>query len=118
MAFGMDTDKAFLKWLQAQLDERGMIPADLARRGDIGRGTLSDLFSGRRSAGVDVLIKIADGLDLPRELVLREGGVLRKGTNRSDEMDQLIHELEKLPPEDQKEFLSYIRWKNNQRKKK
>ena len=114
----MSTDTSFADWLQAALDERNMKPADLSNQAGLGRGTLSDIFSGRRKPGTELATAIADALNIPQEEVFRAAGILRPNKKINETVAQIVHEVTQRPPEEQQEFLSYIRWRINQRKKK
>ena len=117
MSITMATD-TFSNWLQAELDERGMTPAELSRAAGIGKGSLSDIFSGRRKVGTEMATAIADALRLPQEQVFRAAGLLRPKKNATATVEKIVHEVDDMSEEEQKEYLAYIRWANNQRKKK
>jgi Helix-turn-helix. len=114
----MKTTVSFGDWLEEELKSRNMKPADLIRISNIGKGTLSDIFSGRRKAGIDVVITVADALEIPREIALRAAGFLEPTKDTSETVEQIVHELKGMSKEEQQEYLAYIRWANNQRKKK
>lgn len=114
--FSMET--SFGDWLQSVLDERGWSRADLAREAKIQNSSLSDIFSGRRNVGTDLATAIADALKIPQEEVYVVAGLLRPRKNRNQTVEQIVHVLEDLSVEEQREFLSYVRWQNNQRKKR
>jgi transcriptional regulator with XRE-family HTH domain len=112
----METD--FVNWLQEELKNRGMNQSDLSRRSGISTGSISDVISGRRKAGREFATAVARGFDLPVETVFQEAGFLPKEKPKhSREIEQIITIVENMPPDEQKELLSYIRWKNNQNKK-
>ncbi len=108
---------SFADWLQAELDERKLKPADLSRIADISTGSISDIFSGRRPVGKSIALKIAKGLELPPDQVFRAAGLLPPEKKRNEIIEQIIHEVQDRSADEQKEFLSYIRWQNNQRKR-
>lgn len=110
--------KAFGDWLQDVLDERGWTRADLARAADVRESSLSDVFSGRRKVGTDLATAIADALKIPQEDVYIAAGLLRPKKSRNAIIEQMIHEVQERSVEEQKEFLQYIRFINNQRKRK
>jgi len=80
----METNKAGLAWLDEQMRLAGVNPAELARRGDIDPGTLSNVLGGRRKLGRKLARKIASGLGLPRTVVYQEFGL----TDEDDEDDE------------------------------
>ena len=99
------------------LDERGMKPADLAREGNIGKGTLSDIFSGRRKVGPELATSIADGLDIPPLIVFQEAGLLPRDKKLNPQILQILHELDGTTKEEQEEYLAYLRFMHNRKKK-
>ena len=111
------TDALFVDWLQQTLDERRMNQLDLARAAGVGSGSISDVISGRRRVGKNLASAIARGLNLPPELVFQKAGFLPPRKEFSEEIEQIIHEAEGMTAEEQRELLSYIRWRNNSRKK-
>lgn len=107
----------FGTWLVAELEQRDLSQSDLARMSGLSRGTLSNMISGVRGRGPDSIMAIAKALKLPPEQVFRAAGILPPDKKINENIETIIHEVENLPPQDQAEILSYIRWKNNQRKK-
>ena len=100
------------------LQSRDWNQADLARRAGVSKAAISDVVSGRRNVGNDLASAIADALKLPPEQVFRAAGLLPPAIDLDEEMEQIIHEVEKLPKADREEVLAFIRMKNNLRKKK
>jgi transcriptional regulator with XRE-family HTH domain len=111
----MDTN--FADWLVRELETRGMNQADLARASGLGNGSISDVIKGRRKAGREFAESVARGLDLPVETVYQEAGFLPKKQAHNREVEQIMTLVDSMTKEEQKELLSYIRWKNNQTKK-
>lgn len=111
----MDT---FGEWLVAELDRQEISQSELSRLSGLSQGTISNIISGTRGRGPDSLSAIAKALKLPIERVYREAGLLPPARERSDEIDQIVHEAEGMTREEQLELLSYIRWRGNLRKKK
>ncbi len=115
MLFLMDN---FGEWLVAELDRRDISQSDLSRLSGLSQGTISNIISGVRGRGPESIVAIAKALKLPIEKVYREAGLLPPRPNHNEEIEQLVHEAEGMTKEEQLELLSYIRWKNNLRKKK
>jgi transcriptional regulator with XRE-family HTH domain len=111
-------DTTFAEWLQVALDERGMSQSDLANAAGIGRGSLSDIVSGRRKVGVELATSIAKGLNIKPDIVFRAAGLLPPARDINEELEQILHEVEQLPKADREEVLAFIRMKSNLRKKK
>src|SRR5690349_13719196 len=111
----METD--FITWLQAELDERGWNRAMLAREADIKESSIADLFSRRRNPGPELLTAIADALKVPQEVAYRAAGLLREKKNANETVEKIVRELEGMSKQEQQEYLAYIRWHNNRKKK-
>lgn len=94
-----------------------MNQADLARTSGLGNGSISDVISGRRKAGREFVTAVARGFDLPVDAVFQEAGFLPKEKKHDREVEQIMTLVDGMTKEEQKELLSYIRWKNNQNKK-
>lgn len=107
----------FSDWLVLTLEEKDWSQADLARQAEVSPAAISDIISGRRNVGKNTAKAIAKALKLPPEQVFRAAGILPPDKKINENIETIIHEVEGLPPQDQAEILSYIRWKNNQRKK-
>lgn len=111
-------DVNFSEWLVSMLQARDWNQADLARRAGVSKASISDVISGRRNIGNDLATAIADALKLPTEQVYRAAGLLPPAIHIDEDMEQILHEIEKLPKADREEILAFIRMKNNLRKKK
>lgn len=118
MLFMVDTKKVnweWSDWIVAEREKRGWSQAELARRAETTRQTIND-YEGRRRHNPDekVLISIANALGYPGEHLLQIMGTLpAKKNEQSEEVKQILHELEGVSREERLEFLSYIRWRNN-----
>lgn len=66
----------FSIWLSNELNKRGWKTSELARRGGIHTGTLSNILSGARNPGPKTIRLIARGLGVPQEVVFQKAGVL------------------------------------------
>lgn len=108
----------FGAWLVEELDQRELSQSDLSRLSGLSQGTISNIISGTRGRGTDSLAAIAKALKLPVEQIYRRAGLLPAPKGLSEEIEQIVHEAEGMTKEEQLELLSYIRWRNNQRKKK
>jgi transcriptional regulator with XRE-family HTH domain len=108
----------FATWLETKLKEQGISQAELARRAGVTRGAINGILTGARGPGVELSKGIAKALKIPAEQVMRAAGLLDRAANIDEEIETIIHEVEKLPKADQAEVLAFIRMKNNLRKKK
>lgn len=107
----------FGEWLVQELEDRELSQSDLARMSGLSRGTLSNIISGARGRGPESLSAIAKALKLPTEKIYRAAGLLPPAIKADEDMEQILHEIAKLPKDDQREVLAFIRMKNNLRKK-
>ena len=108
----------FSGWLLVEMKERGWSQSELARRAGVSPTAISDVLSGRRNIGKDLATSIAEALRIPAKQVFSEAGLLPTDKGVNKEIEQIIHEAEGMTKDEQLELLSYIRWRNNQRKKK
>lgn len=76
----------FTRWLQGELDKRDWRQANLVKKGRINSGLLSQILSGFRNPGPDTLMKIADALGIPREIVFGKFGYLSEPTDEKEKM--------------------------------
>ena len=66
--------KDFSEWLEEQLNDRGLKPADLTNSAKIGKGTVYNVLNRTRRPGPDICLAIAQALNLPPEEVFRKAG--------------------------------------------
>jgi transcriptional regulator with XRE-family HTH domain len=66
----------FSNWLESELNQRNMTPAELARASGKAAAVISRVLNGERSAAPDTLEAIARALKLPPETVFRAAGLL------------------------------------------
>lgn len=64
-------------WLLENLERKGWTQSELARQAKVNQVTISNIINGNRGLGLDVAIKIADALSIPRIEILEQMGVLR-----------------------------------------
>ena len=116
----MDTD--FVNWLIAQMQERNWSQADLARASGINKQSIHYYLSeSSKAPHAHVLAKIAYALGLPVEEVYRAAGFLPHPPDINETIEEILHEVEGMPKQDQQEVLAFVRMKNRlreQRKKK
>ena len=107
----------FSPWILEQLESRDWSQAEHARRSGLSRTAISDVVSGNANAGYSLCIAIAKALELPPESVLRKAELLPPNPDIDEEIESILHEVEKLPKSDQEEVLAFFRMKRNLRKK-
>ncbi len=86
----MGDDLDFVDWLQIQLNKRDWRQATLAKKGKINTGYLAQIMKRMRPPGPGTLIKIADALGIPREVVFGKFGYLSEPTNEQEKMLEQI----------------------------
>lgn len=108
----------FADWLREQMKIRDWSQADLARASHISPTQIARILSRERNVGNDAIIAIARALQLPPEQVYRAAGILPPAPEINELIEQIIHETQTLPENDQQEILAFIRMKNNLRKQR
>jgi transcriptional regulator with XRE-family HTH domain len=108
----------FSGWLEREMAERRMSPADLARATRKDQGVISRILSGERSPSPNTLSAIAHALRLPVETVLRAAGILPPVEDATELLEQIKADVADCTPEEQAEILAYIRMKRELREKK
>ncbi len=116
----MNTD--FVNWLIAQIQARNWSQADLARASGLNKQSIHYyLTQSAKPPHAHALAKIAYALDLPVEEVYRAAGFLPQPPEINETIEEILHEVEDMPKQDQQEVLAFVRMKNHlrqQRKKK
>ena len=112
-------DISFAEWLTEQMNEREWSQARLAKESGLSRQAIG-YYLGPKSKKPDeeALQKLAKAFKMPVEQVYRAAGVPLSDPMISPEIEQIVHEVERMSHEEQLEILSFIRWKNNQHPKK
>jgi transcriptional regulator with XRE-family HTH domain len=121
MSAPMDTKDnfAWVEWIVAEREKREWSQSDLARKVGVTRQTINDYESRRRTNPDEkILVKISQTFGYPPEFLSRLAGQLPPALEMSEEMEQIMREVEKLPKDDQQEVLAFIRMKRNLRKSK
>jgi len=107
----------FSHWLVAEMEARKLNQSDLARAVRVNQAAISRLVSGKAQPSPDTLNALARVFELPPIVVFRAAGLLPPDPDVDEEIEQIIHEVEKLPKADQEEVLAFIRMKRNLREK-
>ncbi len=80
----------FVDWLLIELNRREWRQATLAEKGNINTGLLSQIMNRLRKPGPGTLIKIADALGIPREMVFEKWGYLDTPTTEQAKLLEQI----------------------------
>ena len=86
-----DDELDFVDWLQVQLNRREWRQATLAKKGKINTGLLAQIMNRLRKPGPSTLIKIADALGIPREVVFQKFGYM---ATPNTEQERLLEQLQ------------------------
>lgn len=88
---------SFPDWLNKELADREMSPAELSRLMKKDQGIVSRILRGERSVGNDTLIAIAHALNIPPETVFRAAGILPPSAGPlSEEQQAVIHAVSQV----------------------
>jgi len=109
--YAMADTNIFSDWLQAEMDNRGLTQAELARLAGVTRSAINGVLTGNRGPGNDLCVAISRALKLPPELVFRKAGLLPPVPQITEYTEEILHLINKLPPEDQEEILELLRFK-------
>ncbi len=90
-----------------------MTAADLARRTGISPGLISNWINGRRRPSRESCYVIADVLDLPLDVVLKQVGHLPGDVEAEEEQtreDALVGMYRRLSDDAQRQILEFVTW--------
>src|SRR3972149_6845791 len=108
MCYKMCHMATFTDWLEAELRERKMSPADLARAAHKSTAVISRVITGSRKPSPGTLKAIAHGLYLPEETVFRAAGVLSPKLPEDAETEYFSYKYNKLPRHLREQVSSYL----------
>lgn len=111
----MSTD--FAAWLLNEIRVHKLSQSELARAAGVTRAAISDVVNGRRAPGRVLVNGVARALSIPPEIVFRAAGILPPADEIDEEIEQIVHNANKLNGQDREEVLAFIRMKINLRKK-
>lgn len=81
----------FVDWLQVELNKRDWRQSNLTEKGKINSGLMSMIMNRLRKPGPSTLVKIADALGIPREMVFEKWGYLNTPTT---EQERLLEQIQ------------------------
>ena len=97
----------FINWLDAQMSERGMSQRELARRSGVSAGAINHVLSGKRNPGEILCRKIAKGLNLAPEIVMRAAGMLPQVPRPAADLEEWREILSYLSDEEREDLKAY-----------
>jgi len=95
------------EWLQAQMDERNITAAELARRSGISAPQITRLLSGQRGVSELSLRAISEALGIPPEVAFRVAGFLPPVPAKTEQSEQLLYLFNQLDPDKKQDLLGY-----------
>lgn len=93
------------EWLQAQMDERNITAAELARRSGISAPQITRLLSGQRGVSELSLRAISEALGIPPEVAFRVAGFLPPVAAKTEQTDRLLYLFNQLSDKDKQTIL-------------
>lgn len=113
----VETLSSFLNWLDVLMDEKGIIPADIAATGYVTDSAVSLLLSRKtKSVSIEMCKAIAKAADVPLISVYRMAGHLPAIGDIEIDMEQLADEINRMNRNDREEVIAFARMINNLRK--
>lgn len=118
----MDTKEVdnfeWVDWMISERESLDMSQADLARAAELTRTTISDYeLRQRPNPDIRALVKISVALGHSPLLLPRKAGLIPPDMKVDQRIEDIVSQAQGMSDADLAEILSYIRWKNNQRKK-
>jgi transcriptional regulator with XRE-family HTH domain len=110
-------ETTFGDWLTKKMEEREWSQADLARASGLTRQAIG-YYLGPKSKRPDeeALKLIAKAFKVPIEQAYRAAGILPPEKKRKETIEEIEHALDDLSEGELQEFLSYVRWRTNNKK--
>lgn len=107
--YPMATQTEFASWLLGQMEQQGWSQAELARKADTSKQTISRIISGERGIGTDVIVGIAGALNYPPEFIARMAGVFPAKNEDDPTEEELLYLYNKLSDEDKADIREWVR---------
>ena len=85
------------EWLRQEAEERGWSFREMARRGGLSSGAISNVMTGNAPAGWDLCVGIAQALEIPPEGVFRKAGLLPPLPPAVEEEQEVVGIVRSLP---------------------
>jgi len=98
-------ENKLVPWINEELESRGWTMRELARRSGVSHAAISLVLSEQQRPTFEFCEKIARGLGEPPEKIFRIAGLLPRLTNDQEVAEQVLHYLEQMPPEQQRQYL-------------
>ena len=105
--------KTLAEWLQRQLQTRGLTQAAVSVHAGVSGATISEMLNKGHIPRIEILFRLADYFETPREKVLRIAARMPVGDEEPPEGDEylieeLVEEFRQVPDEWKEEALRQI----------
>ena len=98
----------FSQWLISEIEKRGLTYTEVAKRGSISHGRISQVVSGD-TPGRSFCVGIAEAFNLPVEFILSKAGLTDTVPEQTPTAAELVYLLSQLPPDEQEKLLIIAR---------
>lgn len=115
-AYDMSMNTDFPSWLLQELEKRGWLQAELARRASLSRQAISDYINGkRRNYNSGALVSIAKAFDLPPGVVFRAAGIMPPDLEQDEALERIDYLYDSLKnPANKRRALEFFEYLKNQ----
>ena len=96
------------KLITQELENKHLDQAWLTRKVRVSEATISRIVAGKRGPSIALCHKIADVLEIPRELVLEKAGIIPKHSEHTVLVSSITHKVSLLSEQDQRIILRII----------
>lgn len=103
-------DEQFAKWINEFIQNKGWTQAELARRANLSKASISDISSGKITPGFEICMKLAKAMSIPPQEVLRKANLLPSVNLSQEEQENLIFLFDNLTSEKKAMLLSYAKF--------
>jgi transcriptional regulator with XRE-family HTH domain len=97
------------EWLKQEAERRGWSFREIARRGGLSSGAISNVMTGNALAGWDLCVGIAQALDVAPEVVFRKAGLLPSLPPAVEQEQEVVGILRNLPADVQRTVITMLR---------
>ena len=101
----------FAEWLIDEMNKRNWSQADLARHAGMNRQVVNRIIKGDRIPSADSCNALANAFNLSPETVFRKAGLLPPSPEPDPKIDEAVHLLNLLEPDDLEEIIQITRLK-------
>jgi transcriptional regulator with XRE-family HTH domain len=105
----MTHSQELTKWLKQESEERGWSFREIARRGGLSSGAISNVMTGNAFPGWDLCVGIAQAFDVAPEVVFRRAGLLPPLLPAVEEEQEMVGILRSLPESERHTVVTMLR---------